>query len=147
MTVLTYSHGASSIGTAAASATTDMAARPYLSASTSLTHRVLRAAPTASSISSQTVEPTAPVFVPILLLTEHLAAPLPVRLTREDGLVFLIDPATGIFGSGESVNEAVRDLAEALRGHLEVLQIQSRLSKELQRQLHMLRAYFVDEDN
>jgi hypothetical protein len=48
------------------------------------------------------------------------------------------DTATGIFGSGEDVTEAMRDLFAALHEHCDVLQRQPQLSEALARQLDYL---------
>lgn len=48
------------------------------------------------------------------------------------------DTATGIFGSGEDVTEAMRDLYAALHEHRDVLQRQPELSEALAQQLDYL---------
>ena len=66
--------------------------------------------------------------------------PLTVERRRTDqGTVFLVsDPVTGIFGSGASAYDAVRDLAGAQKEHREVLEAQENLSLALEEQLRYL---------
>lgn len=113
---------------------------PYMSAASVVSDSAIRLHPN-GAIREVPGLPVAPEK--ILLLTDDLAAPIRVDLSNEDGLVILVDPATGIFGAGESSADAVRDLSAALIGHRDVLQSQANLSAELQRQLHVLNAYLA----
>jgi hypothetical protein len=51
------------------------------------------------------------------------------------------DLVTGVFGFGSDLNEAIRDLAHALREHRDVLERQDELSLDLQDQLEYLRQF------
>lgn len=57
----------------------------------------------------------------------------------EDGWT-VHDVHTGIFGFGESLNDAILDVRRALREHKDVLERQGRLSQALQDHLNYLRA-------
>lgn len=59
----------------------------------------------------------------------------------DDGYI-ASDSLTGIFGTGSDADQAVRDLAVALREHREVLERQEALSPALQEQLEHLRDLF-----
>jgi hypothetical protein len=59
--------------------------------------------------------------------------------TEDGGLLFSVsDPITGIFGTGGTPIEAVRDLAQAQKEHQEVLEAQEHLSPALEEQLRYL---------
>ena len=51
------------------------------------------------------------------------------------------DRVTGVFGFGSDLNEAIRDLAHALREHRDVLERQDALSANLQHQLKYLQQF------
>lgn len=70
-------------------------------------------------------------------------AALRARLYGEpDGSFVLEDIGTGIFGSGDTLQEAVHDLNSSLRSYLAVLADDDALSPNLQHQLELLRSYF-----
>jgi hypothetical protein len=62
------------------------------------------------------------------------------RSRTEDGSLFFTvsDPVTGIFGTGDSPIDAVKDLARAQKEHREVLEAQDSLSPALEEQLRYL---------
>ncbi|HVX32332.1 MAG TPA: hypothetical protein VHA80_04255 [Solirubrobacterales bacterium] len=74
----------------------------------------------------------------------YKAAPRIPRLqleATEDGYI-ASDSMTGVFGAGPDADQAVRDLAVALREHRDVLERQDALSPALQEQLEHLRDLF-----
>lgn len=64
------------------------------------------------------------------------------EIADTDGLWTVRDIATGIFGSGSSEAEALRDFYSALFEHRDVLERQSELSDDLAAQLAYLRFRF-----
>ncbi len=59
--------------------------------------------------------------------------------TEDGGLVFTVaDPVSGIFGTGDTPIDAVKDLAHAQKEHREVLEAQESLSPALEKQLRYL---------
>lgn len=60
------------------------------------------------------------------------------KLTFEDGIWTVVNPETGIFGSGESPEAAYEDFEHALLGHLRVLREDEALSPGLSASLEYL---------
>jgi len=62
------------------------------------------------------------------------------RSQADDGspVISVCDARTGVFGVGDDVNEAIRDLIRSKREHREVLEGQANLSPALKRQLKLL---------
>ena len=67
---------------------------------------------------------------------------LSARIYETADDVAIEDPATGVFGAGDSLPAAMADFSNALQDHLEVLSEQDALSPDLQRQLDLLKSYF-----
>lgn len=65
-----------------------------------------------------------------------------LKLEKTDAGWALLDQATGIFGVGPEPSEAVTDLRNALREHLDVLEAQAELAPALAAQRDYLRARF-----
>lgn len=61
-----------------------------------------------------------------------------IKVALEDGLWMVTDQPTGIYGCGETVQEALTDFKQATRDHLDVLQRQPTLAEPLRRQLRYL---------
>jgi len=85
-----------------------------------------------------------PTGTPALIVLPGLQRALSVRVYETTVDVAVEDPATGIFGSGETLPAAVEDFQEALRDHLAVLAEDDELAPALQHQLAILRGYFGD---
>jgi hypothetical protein len=83
---------------------------------------------------------------PVILLIEGGTAPIQTTISYEDGLWLIEDRATGIFGSGATLDEATVDFRHALEGHLGVLLAAPALSAGLQEQLGHLRRYLPHAD-
>jgi hypothetical protein len=79
---------------------------------------------------------------PALVVIDGLRRALSARVYESENEVVIEDIDTGIFGTGDSFPEAVRDLHEALQEHWEVLSDEGALSPNLQQQLEVLRSYF-----
>lgn len=62
---------------------------------------------------------------------------------EHDGYWTVVDPHTGIFGSGGDRATALDDFEQALREHFDVLSRQDSLSDELRTQLAYLRLRFT----
>ncbi|MGP4026146.1 hypothetical protein [Actinomadura sp. 3N407] len=123
------------------------------SASTTIAFPVVRSRPTRVKVeqsASKTVEQSSSEVVTfpgeprkrVLIFIEDLARPIYVFVQQSDGLTSLADTATGVFGVGVTLREAVVDLHAALREHLEFLSEQPALSPELEYHLRELRTYF-----
>ncbi|HXP21179.1 MAG TPA: hypothetical protein VN840_16165 [Streptosporangiaceae bacterium] len=78
-----------------------------------------------------------------LVVVEGLVRALEARLYDEaDGAVVIEDIATGIFGMGDSLPDAVYDFREALQAHLAALADEPVLAPNLEHQRTLLRSYF-----
>jgi predicted RNase H-like HicB family nuclease len=84
-----------------------------------------------------------PPGTPALLVLEGLGRALHVRIHEAEDGVSVADIATGVFGAGDTLPEALQDFRDALRDHLEVLADDDALSPGLQHQLEILRGYFT----
>lgn len=62
-----------------------------------------------------------------------------IEIEEHAGYWTVVDPDTGIFGSGPDESMALEDFFRALREHLDVLSRQEHLSEALNRQLEYLR--------
>jgi hypothetical protein len=92
-----------------------------------------------ASPSASMVEVTPPGSEANYEAPAHKALIVETSRTEEGGLLFTIaDPVTGIFGTGSTPIDAVRDLALAQKEHREVLEAQENLSPALEEQLRYL---------
>lgn len=64
-----------------------------------------------------------------------------VRVYQMDETTAVVDPATGVFGIGDSLPAALQDFRDAIQDHLAVLAEASALSPWLKRQREILRGY------
>lgn len=62
-----------------------------------------------------------------------------LRVELAEGVWTVLDRRSGIFGSGDSPNEAIVDFNRAVREHRDVLEAQPDLSVDLRAQLDYLR--------
>lgn len=80
---------------------------------------------------------------PALLVVEGVARALTVRISEGPDGVFVADIETTVFGTGDTLPQAVADLKAALHAHLAVLSEEGVLAPNLQHELEVLRAYFM----
>ncbi|HUY44988.1 MAG TPA: type II toxin-antitoxin system HicB family antitoxin [Streptosporangiaceae bacterium] len=90
---------------------------------------------------AQTAE-SQPPGTPALIALDGVSRALHVRIHEAEDGVALADVDTGVFGTGDTLLEAMQDLRDALQAHLAVLSEEDALAPSLQSQLEILRNYF-----
>ncbi len=83
-----------------------------------------------------------PRWRPTLIAFPGLRRALSLRVYQTSEDVAIEDPETGVFGTGDDLDDAIRDFQAALHDHLAVLASEDALAPPLQRQLEILRGYF-----
>lgn len=83
-----------------------------------------------------------PHGTPALIALDGVSRALHVLIHEAEDGVALVDADTGIYGSGDTLLEAMQDLRHTLQRHLAVLAEDDALAPSLQCQLEILRSYF-----
>jgi hypothetical protein len=83
-----------------------------------------------------------PRGTPALVVLDGVSRALSARIYESGDEVSVEDLDTGVFGTGDSLPDAARDLRDALHDHLDVLASEQGLAPNLQHQLEILRSYF-----
>jgi len=88
---------------------------------------------------------TPPLSRHVTLVALELSRPVEVLIEDDGDGVAVSHAATGIFGAGDTLNNALQDFVTALRDHSVVLSSESELSSQLSVQQQFLRELLVSE--